>query len=164
MPRISRVFAILLAAAAFAACAKSPDPASEPAPGDAAGPAAPAAPADSGGLAAARRAWEARKPAAYAYTIEISCFCIHRGVYAAEVRGGRVASVRTEAGEGVPEDRLQYILTVDQLFQRIGEAAREGTPVRVVYDPSLGYPAEAEIGTLANDAGTLYRISGLRPL
>lgn len=164
MPRISRVLAILVAAIAFAACAKSPDPANEPAPGDPAPPAAPAASADTGALAAARGRWEARKPTAYAYTLEISCFCIQRGVYAVEARDGRVASVRTEAGESVPEDRLPYILTVDQLFQRIGEAAGEGTPTRIVYDPALGYPAEAEIGTLANDAGTLYRIRGLRPL
>lgn len=28
----------------------------------------------------------------------------------------------------------------------------------------LGYPTEAEIGLLANDSGTLYRIENLRPL
>lgn len=34
----------------------------------------------------------------------------------------------------------------------------------VPYYPDLGYPARAEVGLLANDSGTLYRITGLRPL
>lgn len=122
----------------------------------------PAAVTDS---ASARRAWEARRPAAYAYELEISCLCIHRGRYAVEVRDGELASVR-DATTGVPspESRVSWILTPDWLFQAMVQAAQLGTPVRAVYHPELGYPVEAEIGLLADDSGTLYRIENLRVL
>jgi len=122
-------------------------------------------PGQTGDLAAARARWQARKPASYAYSFSVTCFCIHRGEYAVEVRDGRITSLRTaDTGAAVPEDRAQYILTVDALFDRIATASREGTPVRATYDAALGYPVEAEVGLLANDSGTLYRITSLRPL
>jgi hypothetical protein len=116
-------------------------------------------------LDAARRAWASRGIRSYAYTLEVSCFCIHRGRYAVEVRDGRLASVRdAQTGAPSPESRAELLLTVDQLFERMDQAARLGTRVRAVYDARLGYPSEAEIGLLADDSGTLYRIEGLRPL
>jgi hypothetical protein len=122
-------------------------------------------PAASGDAAAAQRTWESRRPAAYAYNLDVSCFCIHRGQYAVEVRNGQIASVRdAETGAPAAADRVQWILTVDQLFARIHEASRDGTPVRAEYHPQLGYPVEAEIGMLANDSGTLYRLTSLRAL
>jgi hypothetical protein len=130
-------------------------------------PAAPPsdAPPASGDVAAARAAWEARGPDDYAYQLEVSCFCIHRGQYAVEVRDGRLTSARDVAtGTPAAADRVQYLVTVDQLFARIADASRAGTPVRAIYDPQLGYPTEAEVGLLADDSGTLYRISNLRAL
>lgn len=123
------------------------------------------APAESGDAAAAQRTWEARRPAAYAYDLAISCFCIHRGEYTVEVRNGAITSVRTRTVGASPEPpRVEYMMTVDQLFSAIREASQNGTPVRATYHAQWGYPTEAEIGTLANDAGTLYRIKNLRPL
>jgi hypothetical protein len=156
MPRLYRLFALALLAAA--ACTPAIPAPEGPAP-------VTPAPAQAGDVAAARARWEARKPAAYAYDFSVSCFCIHRGEYAVEVRGGRITSLRAkDTGAAVPEDRARYILTVDQLFERIATASREGTPVRAAYDAVLGYPAEAEVGLLADDSGTLYRITNLRPL
>jgi len=97
--------------------------------------------------------------------MEISCFCIHRGRYGVEVRDGRLASVRdAQTGVPSPESRVEWLLTVDQLFERMSQAVQIGTRVRAVYDARLGYPSEAEIGLLADDSGTLYRIEGLRRL
>ncbi|HEU4452474.1 MAG TPA: DUF6174 domain-containing protein [Longimicrobium sp.] len=156
MTRRSRYLALALLAAA-AACDPPVPPAEAPSPQ------APA-PAQTGDLAAARAKWNAGKPASYAYDFSVTCFCIHRGEYAVEVRGGRITSLRTAEGAAVPEDRAAYILTVDQIFDRIQSASGQGTPTRVVYDPALGYPTEAEVGLLADDSGTLYRVTNLRPL
>lgn len=116
-------------------------------------------------LLSAQRAWASSGIRSYAYTVEISCFCIHRGRYDVEVRDGQLASVRdAQTGAPAPESRAEWILTVDQLFERMGQAVQIGTPVRAVYDARLGYPSEAEIGRLADDSATLFRIEGLRPL
>jgi hypothetical protein len=153
MRRIPTRFAIFAALLVLAAC-RPAAPAARPAAD------APAVEFD-----AARRAWASRGIRSYAYTLEISCFCIHRGRYGVEVRDGRLASVRdAQTGAPSPESRVEWILTVDQLFERMGQAVRLGTRVRAVYDARLGYPSEAEIGLLADDSGTLYRIEGLRPL
>jgi hypothetical protein len=156
MPRLSRLLALALLAAA--ACNPAVPASESPAPQT-------PAPAQPGDVAAARAKWDARKPAAYAYDFSVTCFCIHRGEYAVEVRGGRITSLRAkDTGAAVPEDRAMYVLTVDGLFDRLASASREGTPVRATYDAALGYPTEAEIGMLADDSGTLYRITNLRPL
>jgi hypothetical protein len=123
------------------------------------------APAPVPGLAEARRAWEANGPGSYAYTLTIACMCIHRGSYAVEVRDGNVASVRDAAsGQPSPESRVEWIVTVSRLLEMMAMANQAGTPVRATFDPRLGYPVEAEIGRLADDSGTLYRIESLRPL
>lgn len=143
---------LTLTLSAVAACA----PAAVPSDPHAAG---------AGAAASAQRTWEAGRPAAYAYNLEISCFCIHRGQYAVEVRNGQIASARDAAtGQPAEAGRVQWLVTVDQLFARITEAARAGKPVRAEYHPQLGYPMEAEVGLLADDSGTLYRITDLRPL
>ena len=124
----------------------------------------PPASANSDGAAAQRR-WEARRPAAYTYDLTISCLCIHRGHYAVEVRDGELTSVRDATTRiPSPESRVAWVLTPDRLFEAMAQAAQLGTPVRAVYHPELGYPVEAEIGLLADDSGTLYRIENLRPL
>jgi hypothetical protein len=115
--------------------------------------------------AGARALWEARGPESYAYTLEISCFCIHRGSYAVEVREGEIADVRDATTKvPSPESRVEWIVTVDRLFEVMALAASAGTPVRAEFHPELGHPVEAEVGLLANDSGTLYLIRDLRAL
>jgi hypothetical protein len=154
--------AALLTLAACASPAPVPPATDQPAPPAADSPATPTAVA---GLAEAKRAWEANGAASYAYTLTITCFCIHRGSYAVEVRDGSLASVRdATSGQPSPESRVEWIVTVDRLFEVMGMASQAGTPVRATFDARLGYPTEVEIGLLANDSGTLYRIENLRPL
>lgn len=147
----------LLLAAALAFTAAACTPAAPPADS------LPAAAPDVAG--AARTAWEARGPAAYAYQLEIACMCIHRGQYAIEVRDGEITTAR-DAGTGAPtpDSRLEWLVTIDRLLEVIRQASSAGTQVRATYDPRLGYPVEAEIGALANDQGTLYRITNFRAL
>ncbi|HYR07938.1 MAG TPA: DUF6174 domain-containing protein [Longimicrobium sp.] len=149
--RLSTLITTALAVLTLAACAP-------PAPATGAPPA-------EGNAAGAQQTWEARRPAAYAYDLTIACFCIHRGEYAVEVRNGRITSVRDRTtGAPSPESRVEWIVTVDRLFELIRQASQAGTPVRAAYHPELGYPTEAEIGMLADDSGTLYTIQNLRPL
>lgn len=150
--RFPALIAAALALSLSAACTP-PAPPADPSP---------AAGADQG---AAQARWQARGLRSYAYDLDVSCFCIHRGQYAVEVRNGTLASVRDKGTQAPAEEsRVQWILTVDQLFERMSQATQAGTPVRAAYDPQLGYPVEAEIGLLADDSGTLYRITNLRPL
>jgi hypothetical protein len=151
--RHSVLIAVVLALSATTACTPAVPSGGSPATGG------------SGSAASAQRTWQASRPAAYAYDYEISCFCIHRGQYKVEVRNGAIASVR-DAATGAPAEasRVEWIVTVDRLFELIGEASRTGKPVRATYHPQLGYPVEAEIGLLADDSGTLHRIQNLRPL
>ena len=157
MLRIRTLTAGVVVFALLAGCSRT----AAPPAGDPSDP--PPSTAADGDLAEARRTWQAQQPAFYAYDLEISCFCIHRGEYAVQVRGGEITSVRA-AGDGAavrPEVR-ERIVTPDQLFEAIDDAERAGTHTRVTYDPRMGYPAEAEIGLLADDSGTLYRIENLR--
>lgn len=148
----------ILIAAALALSAAACSPAAAP-PSDAP-PSSTSAEAS-----AAQRTWEARGPAAYAYDLEVTCFCVHRGQYAVEVRDDRITSAR-DATTGAParESQVEWLLTVNDLFRAMGQASSLGTPVRAVFDPALGHPTEVEIGMLANDSGTLYRITRLRAL
>lgn len=151
--RYSVILAAVLALSAATACTPPVPPADTPSP------------AASGDVAAAQARWEARGPDSYAYQLEISCFCIHRGQYALEVRNGEITSVlHVATGAPAEESRVEWMVTVDRLFEAMRQASQAGTPVRAVFDPQLGYPAEVEIGLLANDSGTLYRITNLRPL
>lgn len=150
--RYSAILAAALALSA-AACTPATTPAAQPAPG---------AVTDA---ASAQRTWEAQRPAAYAYEMEVQCFCLHRGRFALEVRDGRITSARNaETGALAEASQVEWLLTVDRLFQAMRQAAQAGTPVRAEYHPQLGYPVEVEIGMLANDSGTLYRIENLRAL
>jgi hypothetical protein len=81
------------------------------------------------------------------------------------VRGDRITSARyAEGGAAIPSEEWSHLLTVDGVFERIAEGLRNGRPVAAEYHPTLGYPTSAEVGTLANDAGTRYELSELEPL
>lgn len=127
--------------------------------------AAPLSGGASGGESASRALWERQGIDDYSYTYTRVCFCPDRGPVRVTVRDGRVAGVERQASaERVAGDAPLEVLTVDELFDRIEEAQANGTYTRVEYHPSLGYPTSAEIGTLANDAGTQYQISDLAPI
>ena len=112
-----------------------------------------------------RAAWVARGINDYQFQLRISCFCIPdftRPVLI-EVRGGAVARV-WDLETARPVTTVSSYPTITTLFDRaVAERSREGGYVSVAYDATYGFPARIEIGTLANDAGTLYLLGGFRP-
>jgi hypothetical protein len=117
-----------------------------------------------GGGSEARQRWERQGIDDYRYVYSVVCFCPERGPVQVTVRDGQVASVGSADPNARVGQQLLVVLTVDEVFDRIEEAEENGTPTKVEYHPQLGYPTSAEIGTLANDAGTVYQISDLVPL
>jgi hypothetical protein len=114
---------------------------------------------------ASRQRWEAQGIDDYRYTYGVVCFCPERGPVQVTVRDGRVVSVEnSDPNARVAGNAQLQVLTVDEVFDRIEEAEANGTYTKIEYHPRLGYPTNAEIGTLANDAGTVYMISDLAPL
>ena len=104
-----------------------------------------------------RAAWVARGIADYRVQLRISCFCggnITRPVLI-EVRRGAVSKVWDLETAKLVADVSPYP-SITQLFDRAIEMRSGGGNVSVTYDRANGIPARLEIGTIANDAGTLY--------
>ena len=102
----------------------------------------------------------------YRYDFKQVCFCLQDQIQPVTiaVRDGKVVSVRSRE-TGADLTRRGNWPTIDDLFDRIEAARRQGTkPLIVELDRELGYPTLVEIGTLANDAGVRYLSSNLRPL
>ena len=118
---------------------------------------------EEGEVAAQRRRWESQNLDDYRFTIARTCFCVPLGAVVVEVRDDHVVSVKdAQTGSPVTGPEAQGIPTIDELFDAIDAAADEGTYLDVKYHSSLGYPTEAEIGTLANDAGVRYSVGSVQ--
>jgi uncharacterized protein DUF6174 len=113
-------------------------------------------------LQAHRAAWLAHGIDDYRFQLQISCFCggqITRPVVI-EVRGGAITKVQDlETGNAVPD--MSAYPTITKLFDGAIAERSGGGYVSVAYDRTLGIPVRLEVGTLANDAGTLYLVSSL---
>lgn len=112
-----------------------------------------------------RAAWIARGVSDYRMQLQLSCFCggqITRPVVV-EVRGGLVAKV-SDRETGQPVTNVAPYPTITGLFDKAIAERSSGGFVSVTYDRTLGLPVRLEVGTLANDAGTLYLLSGLAEL
>jgi hypothetical protein len=112
--------------------------------------------------------WEARRLASYRYDYEQQCFCIREQTLPVtiEVRDGRVARVvvRSTGQDVTGRENLRWP-TVPELFRIVEQARQNGTqPLVVRHDEQLGYPTYIEAGSLAADAGVIYRATNLRPL
>jgi hypothetical protein len=115
-----------------------------------------------GDVSQQRGVWEAQGVDDYRFAYSRLCFCVQRGTVQVTVRDGRVTDVRqVESGQAVPRESWAEFPTVDALFERITDARSRGEYTAVTFHPTLGYPVEAEIGTLANDAGVRHLLSGL---
>ena len=112
-----------------------------------------------------RAAWLARGINDYRVQLQISCFCggdITRPVLI-EVRGGVVTKV-WDLEKSKPVADITPYPSVTKLFDAaIAERSRGGN-VTVAYDQALGIPIRLEVGTVANDAGVMYFLSGLSRL
>jgi hypothetical protein len=116
-----------------------------------------------GEVAAQRRRWESQNVDDYRFTFARTCFCPPLGAVVVEVRNDRVVAVKdAQTGTPITGPEANGIPTIDQLFDYIADAASEGTYLDVKYHSSLGYPTEAEIGTLANDAGVRYSVGNVQ--
>lgn len=120
---------------------------------------------EEGEVAAQRRRWESQNLDDYRFNFARTCFCLPLGAVVVEVRDDRVVAVKdAQTGAPVTGAEAHGIPTIDQLFDQIAAAASNGTHLDVKYHASLGYPTDAEIGTLSNDAGTRYFVGSVERL
>jgi hypothetical protein len=112
-----------------------------------------------------RAAWIAQGIDDYRVQLSISCFCggdIRRPVLV-EVRRGAVSKV-WDLETAKPVTNLEPYPSITTLFDRAITERSQGGNVSVAYDGGLGFPVRLEIGTIANDAGTLYFLGELTRL
>jgi hypothetical protein len=115
-----------------------------------------------GSLSEQRQVWERQGVDDYRVAFSRVCFCVQPGTVQVTVRDGQIVDVRqVESGERLPRERFAEYLTVDALFDAIVAAQARNEYTAVKFHPTLGYPVEADVGTLANDAGVRYLLSGL---
>ncbi len=115
----------------------------------------------SGEAAEQMRKWEAQGLDDYRFTLARTCFCPVEATQPVrvEVRDDRVVKVTSiRTGQALS---LELGVTVEEMFERIATAARDGTYLEAAYHPARAYPAQVVIGTLANDAGVGYSLSDL---
>ena len=109
-----------------------------------------------------RAAWIAQGIDDYRVQLHISCFCagaITRPVLV-EVRRGAVSKV-WDLETAKPVTNLEPYPSITTLFDRAIAQRSQGGNVSVAYDGALGFPVRLEVGTIANDAGTLYFLGEL---
>ena len=119
------------------------------------------------GLAKAQASWQARKPAAYEFTIEVRCFCsgIAKVPPSFRVLGGEPSPV----GElDAPSQRFyQSYNTIEKVFAAIERSLSHGQyQSSVQYDDKLGFPVVADLDpvrTVADDELYL-RVTNFRAL
>jgi hypothetical protein len=107
--------------------------------------------------------WRALNYSSYRFDFERHCFCLREATQpvTVQVRDGRVVSVTSrETGRPVELGGGIEWYTIEELFAEIEQAKRDEVPVIVEYH-ALGYPTYIEIGTLANDAGVVYRVGAV---
>ncbi|MDP1821386.1 MAG: DUF6174 domain-containing protein [Acidimicrobiales bacterium] len=97
-------------------------------------------------VATRRRAWEAARPEAYAYDVEVSCDCPRAGTYSITVEGEEVLGVERHDADTEPY-RLYSAPTIDEAFAMLDEplAMVEGGEIAygtaaAAFDPTFGYP------------------------
>lgn len=109
--------------------------------------------------------WRSQNIDDYRFVHSADCFC--GGEYTAPkaitVRDGLIVDARyVRTGEPVSVDVRAMLPTVEKVFDWIAEAQARDDYLDVKYHPQLGYPMEATIGTLANDAGTRHFLAQLQ--
>ena len=114
----------------------------------------------------ARAQWERSSDGNYDMTLTISCFCAFEGPMIVSVRNGDVvAARRVSDGQPVNAQTLQYIPSVDGIFDRIRDALRgnHGT-IELEFEPFAGYPIRANLDPIVNavDDEVSYRIDNMQ--
>ena len=121
-------------------------------------------------LSDARARWRASRPDAYAFTLQVGCFCIAEvtSPVIVEVHGTTVVSRRYEAtGESVDARWAAAFPSVDGLFEVIESAVAGGADrLHTEYDPTRGFPREIFVDYYENmaDDEMAYVVRDLRAL
>ena len=105
----------------------------------------------------ARARWEQRGPANYSYQFQRGCFCGGGSTEAVRitVADGIVTSVVRESdGQAVPPDQITlfFRITIDSLFDIVGDALEDASTVSAAYHPFWGYPTQVAIDYILNAA------------
>lgn len=119
--------------------------------------------------------WEDGNISDYRFQLTIGCFCPYRDIMplTVEVRGGEIVSITGVDGVTIPATNPDYeffsrFATIDKIFSELEAATgnAEAGDVVVTYDPTLGYPVEANIDyiELAIDDELSVSVSGFEPL
>ena len=124
-------------------------------------------------LQAAESKWNQINHAHYSYTLQRSCFCPPDALKPMNIRvfQGKVQSATVD---GIPlsADRMDSVLTIEQLFQKVHEAIdRNVSRLEVKYDPTYGYPTNIFVDyeammadeELSLNASDFKMASGLKP-
>jgi hypothetical protein len=120
-----------------------------------------------GALAEAEARWQARKPAAYEFTIEVRCEC------SGQVRrppGFRVAGTEAkplQEMDAASRRFYDHYSTVEKLFAAIHRSITAGGyGIQVRYDPELGYPIVADLDPqrMVKDDELILRVTKFRRL
>jgi hypothetical protein len=86
--------------------------------------------------------FDARYSATYSFNVMRGCFCANGGEHWVQVVDGEVvAAVRVFDQKPVPADQLEWLETMDEVFDMIERAESEADRIDVTWS-ELGYPAE----------------------
>jgi len=92
-----------------------------------------------------REAWEAFSDGTYHFVLMRGCFCIHAGEFRVQVVDGDVTeAVGGFENQRVPASDLQYIESIDDIFDMIERAEGEADEMEVEYSDN-GYPTLVSI-------------------
>jgi hypothetical protein len=120
----------------------------------------------SAALAGAEATWDAKKPAAYEFTIEVRCFCrLSRKPPSFRVADGQSVPIRELDAEVLTT--YQSYDSIDKLFTVLRRIATMGPhKMAVKYDGELGYPVSADIDLKqrVKDDELMFRVSGFKAL
>ena len=109
-----------------------------------------------------RDEWASRSNGTYSFVMNRGCFCIPAGLFEVEVVDYEIRSmVQVHSREPVDSTYFEYVHTIEQLFDLIDQARREGADKLEVEYAREGYPTLVSIDwiELAADDELFYGIS-----
>lgn len=92
-----------------------------------------------------REIWEAYSDGTYSFVLARGCFCAYGGSYWVQVVDGEVTlALDVYQNQSVPEEGLNIIESIDDIFDMIERAEREADDLEVEYAEE-GYPTRVVI-------------------
>ncbi len=116
-------------------------------------------------LSDARAEWNNYQDGTYSFLLNRGCFCIVAGPFFVQVIDTDVVTaISTHSNEVVRPEDLQYIETVDDVFDMIEDALENADEIEVEYS-EFGYPTSVDIDWIkqAVDDEMFITISELQP-